>query len=189
MWEPIVAKPCVKARRPTRVARDFPGSCADKKGPVAAFPAHWAPNGMVLYDGKQFPSAYERGAFIAFHGSWNRAPSPQGGYNVVFQPLAEGKASGEYIIFADGFAGGHKDPGEAFHRPAGLATGPDGALYISDDRRGRIWRVTFHGDRQTAGTLLGLKDNTLTSWRFVDAVDVPAGPWTEIITTSSNNRR
>lgn len=127
------------------------GICADKKGPVAAFPAHWAPNGLLIYGGKQFPSVYERGAFIAFHGSWNRAPSPQGGYNVVFQPLANGKASGKYIVFADGFAGGHKDPGEASHRPAGLATGPDGVLYISDDRQGRIWRVTFHGDWEAAG--------------------------------------
>jgi glucose/arabinose dehydrogenase/mono/diheme cytochrome c family protein len=127
------------------------GVCADKKGPAAAFPAHWAPNALLIYDGKQFPPAYTGGAFIAFHGSWNRAPLPQGGYNVVFQPLADGKASGKYVVFADGFAGGHKSPGEAAYRPAGLAMGPDGALYVSDDRHGRIWRVTFHGDRETTG--------------------------------------
>jgi glucose/arabinose dehydrogenase/cytochrome c5 len=127
------------------------GVCAAKNPPIAAFPAHWAPNDLVLYNGDQFPSAYQGGAFIAFHGSWNRAPSPQGGYNVVFQPFADGKPSGKYVIFADGFAGAVKEPGEATHRPSGLALGPDGALYISDDQRGRIWRVTFHGDPKTTG--------------------------------------
>jgi glucose/arabinose dehydrogenase/mono/diheme cytochrome c family protein len=121
------------------------GLCAEKRGPVAAFPAHWAPNDLVLYDGQQFPAAYRGGAFIAFHGSWNRAPFPQGGYNVVFQPLADGKPTGPYVVFADGFAGAFKEPGRAAHRPSGLAVGPDGALYITDDAHGRIWRVTYHG--------------------------------------------
>jgi glucose/arabinose dehydrogenase/mono/diheme cytochrome c family protein len=121
------------------------GPCADKRAPIAVFPAHWAPNDMVLYDGRQFPAAYRGGAFIAFHGSWNRAPLPQGGYNVVFQPLADGKSSGPYVVFADGFAGAIKEPGQAAHRPTGLAVGPDGALYISEDQHGRIWRVTYRG--------------------------------------------
>jgi glucose/arabinose dehydrogenase/mono/diheme cytochrome c family protein len=121
------------------------GPCADKRAPVAAFPGHWAPNDLLLYNGNQFPAAYRGGAFIAFHGSWNRAPFPQGGYNVVFQPLADGKASGQYVVFADGFAGAVKEPGQAAHRPSGLAIGSDGALYISDDQRGRIWRVTYRG--------------------------------------------
>jgi glucose/arabinose dehydrogenase/mono/diheme cytochrome c family protein len=121
------------------------GRCADKRAAIAAFPAHWAPNDLLLYSGSQFPTAYRGGAFIAFHGSWNRAPFPQGGYNVVFQPLADGKASGRYVVFADGFAGAVKEPGQAAHRPSGLALGSDGALYISDDQRGRIWRVTYHG--------------------------------------------
>jgi cytochrome c5 len=121
------------------------GRCADKHDAIAAFPGHWAPNDLLLYDGKQFPSAYQGGAFIAFHGSWNRAPLPQAGYNVVFQPLADGRASGPYIVFANGFAGAVEEPGQAAHRPSGLALGPDGALYISDDQNGRIWRVTYHG--------------------------------------------
>jgi glucose/arabinose dehydrogenase/mono/diheme cytochrome c family protein len=121
------------------------GPCAQKREPVAYFPAHWAPLALLFDRSGQFPSDYQSGAFIAFHGSWNRAPFPQQGYNVVFQPLRDGKASGPYRIFADGFAGGHRDPGSAAHRPAGLGMGSDGALYISDDVRGRIWRVVYRG--------------------------------------------
>lgn len=121
------------------------GLCAERHPPVAAFPAHWAPTGLLFYQGKQFPARYRDGAFIAFHGSWNRAPFQQGGYNVVFQPLKDGKAAPGCEIFADGFAGSVKTPEGASHRPTGLAAGPDGALYISDDVKGRIYRVTYNG--------------------------------------------
>ena len=121
------------------------GVCAEKNAPIAAFPAHWAPNDLISIR-QAFPAAYQGGAFLAFHGSWNRAPEPQGGYNVVFQPLKDGKASGDFVVFADGFAGAVEEPGQAAFRPSGLAVGPDGALYISEDKRGRIWRVTYHGD-------------------------------------------
>jgi glucose/arabinose dehydrogenase/mono/diheme cytochrome c family protein len=121
------------------------GVCANKLGPIAAFPAHWAPNAMVQYDKERFPAHYRQGVFIAFHGSWDRAPYPQGGYNVVFQPLEGDRASGECEIFADGFAGAVKSPADAEHRPTGLAVGPDGALYISDDVRGRIYQITYRG--------------------------------------------
>ena len=120
------------------------GRCASAKSPVAAMPAHWAPNGLVLYRGNQFPARYRGGAFIAFHGSWNRAPRPQGGYNVVFIPFTNGNA-GQHEIFANGFAGDSVQPAGARHRPTGLAVGPDGSLYISDDRGGRIWRVMWRG--------------------------------------------
>jgi glucose/arabinose dehydrogenase/mono/diheme cytochrome c family protein len=122
------------------------GLCAQRQAPVAAFPGHWAPNDLAIYLGTRFPASYRGGAFIAFHGSWNRAPLPQGGYNVVFQPLADGKASGPSVVFADGFAGAYKEPGRAAFRPTGLAVGPDGALYVSDDSHGRIWRITYNGD-------------------------------------------
>jgi len=119
------------------------GICAEKIPPVAVFPAHWGPNGMVHYDQKQFPARYSNGVFIAFHGSWDRAPYPQGGYNVVFQPLSGDRASGQCEIFADGFAGPIKSPQGAAHRPSGLAVGPDGALYVSDDVTGRIYRIAY----------------------------------------------
>jgi glucose/arabinose dehydrogenase/mono/diheme cytochrome c family protein len=121
------------------------GVCAQKTAPIAGFPGHWAPNDLLIYAGTAFPAAYQGGAFIAFHGSWNRAPEPQGGYNVVFQPLKDGKSAGDFVVFADGFAGAIREPGRAKYRPTGLAQGPDGALYISDDVHGRIWRVTYHG--------------------------------------------
>jgi glucose/arabinose dehydrogenase len=122
------------------------GECAGKLGPAAVFPAHWAPNALTFYGGEAFPEAYRGGAFIGFHGSWNRAPEPQQGYSVVFQPFSKGKPSGEYQIFADGFAGPRKEPGTARHRPSGVAVGPDGALYISDDNGGRVWRVAHGGE-------------------------------------------
>jgi len=119
------------------------GRCAEKKAPLATYPGHWAPMSLLFYTGTQFPERYRGGAFIAFHGSWNRAPEPQEGYRVVFQPMADGQPTGAYETFADGFAGGVKQPGTARHRPVGLAQGPDGALYITDDKGGRIWKVSY----------------------------------------------
>ncbi|MCL7974070.1 MAG: PQQ-dependent sugar dehydrogenase [marine benthic group bacterium] len=117
------------------------GRCATRDRPIAAYPAHWAPNALLFYEGDAFPERYQGGAFIAFHGSWNRAPLPQGGYNIVFQPFDANGPTGAWETFADGFAGVDRSPGGARHRPTGLAVGPDGSLFISDDSGGRIWRV------------------------------------------------
>ncbi len=120
--------------------------CEGKEKPIMAFPGHWAPNDVLFYTGNQFPAKYKNGAFIAFHGSWNRAPLNQGGYFVAFVPFGtDGKPSGKWEPFAEGFAGGPeiKSPGDAKHRPVGLAQGPDGSLYISDSVKGRVWRVMY----------------------------------------------
>jgi glucose/arabinose dehydrogenase len=130
------------------------GICAGKQAPVAAFPAHWAPNALAIYTATAFPEHYRNGAFIAFHGSWDRAPYPQGGYNVVFQPLVTNGAPSRCEVFADGFAGAVKQPGAAAHRPSGLAVAPDGALYISDDQGGRIYRVVYRGDGSAGAVTL-----------------------------------
>ena len=151
------------------------GVCAQKTAPVAAFPAHWAPNGMVYYGAQQFPKRYQGGLFITFHGSWNRAPSPQGGYNVVYQPLAGENAGGSCEIFADGFAGAVKSPDGAAHRPDGLAVGPDGALYISDDVRGRIYRVVHRGGAGAAER--GVRDGR----GLVTPCPIAAAPAGEIV--------
>ena len=116
--------------------------------PIYAFPGHWAPVGLQFYHGDQFPNKYKGGAFVAFHGSWNRAPLPQQGYNVVFVPFKGKYPSGEYEEFAGGFKGTEMlmTPSGAKYRPTGLAVGPDGSLYISEDRTGRVWRVQYTGD-------------------------------------------
>jgi len=119
------------------------GRCASRTGPIAAYPAHWAPNALVFYEADMFPARFRGGAFIAFHGSWNRAPLPQGGYNVVFQPFDTEGPDGPWELFAEDFAGPDRSPRGARHRPTGLAVGPDGSLYVSDDSGGRIWRILY----------------------------------------------
>lgn len=116
--------------------------------PIMAFPGHWAPNDLTFYSDSLYPAKYMNGAFIAFHGSWNRAPEPQQGYKVVFVPFDGDSTSGDYEEFADGFAGTDtlKSPGNAEHRPMGLSVYEDGSLLISDSQKGKIWRIVYTGD-------------------------------------------
>jgi len=122
--------------------------CEKAKTPLLGFPGHWAPNDVLFYKGDLFPEKYKQGAFIAFHGSWNRLGHEQQGFKVVFVPMKDGKPSGPYEVFADGFLGPEPitNPGNAFFRPCGLAEGPDGSLYISDSQHGRIWRIVYYKD-------------------------------------------
>ena len=119
------------------------GRCAQAKDPLFGFPGHWAPNGILIYTGTQFPEKYRGGAFIAFHGSWNRMPLPEAGYNVTFVPFRNGRPSGPFEIFANGFAADSLEPILAKYRPMAFAQDRDGALYLSDDQEGRIWRIQY----------------------------------------------
>jgi len=116
--------------------------------PLMGLPAHWAPNDLLFYKGNQFPARYKNGAFIAFHGSVNRSPYPQAGYIVAFVPFANGKPTGKWEVFADGFTGVDtvKTVADARFRPMGLAEGPNGSLFVSDSNIGRIWRISYKGD-------------------------------------------
>jgi glucose/arabinose dehydrogenase len=111
------------------------GRCATARDPLLSFPGHWAPMAMTFYPSDGFGGKYKGGLFVAFHGSWNRAPLPQAGYRVSFVPFAGGKPTGEYSTFATG-AGG---PTEL--RASGVAMAPDRSLYLSADQNGKIWKV------------------------------------------------
>ncbi len=116
--------------------------------PIATFPGHWAPNDLMFYTGDQFPARFRNGAFVVFHGSWNRAPLPQAGYNVVFVPFDGATPGPDFEIFAEGFegAGVLENPADAVHRPTGIAEGVDGEIYISSTVSGRVWQVRYIGE-------------------------------------------
>lgn len=125
------------------------GRAAAFDKPIIGFPGHWAPMDLLFYQGDQFPERYKHGAFVAFHGSTDRAPYPQSGYIVCFVPFENGVSTGKWEVFADGFAGVDTvaNTSDARYRPMGLATGPDGSLYISESNKGKIWRVMYKGDK------------------------------------------
>jgi glucose/arabinose dehydrogenase len=119
-----------------------PGDC-DKAGqPFVQMQAHSAPLALTFYTGDTFPEEYHGDLFIAFHGSWNR--SIPTGYKVVRLPLDGDQPAGPVVDFATGWL--DNDTGRTSGRPAGLAIGPDGALYISDDKAGFIYQVSYTGD-------------------------------------------
>ncbi|MBK5280092.1 MAG: PQQ-dependent sugar dehydrogenase [Bacteroidia bacterium] len=132
---------------------DSIGRCSTYEKPLIGFPGHWAPNDLFFYSGDQFPDHYKNGAFIAFHGSTNRAPYPQAGYFIGFVPFVNGEPTGKWEVFADGFAG--IDPivnvSDARYRPMGIAMGPDGSLYISETEHGKIWRIMYKGEKDKFG--------------------------------------
>ena len=114
------------------------GRCADAKRPALVFPAHWAPMALHFYRGDgphAFPARYRGGAFVAFRGSWNRAPLPQEGYRVAFAPFAGDAPAGAVETFAIGAEG------PTALRMTGVAEGPDGSLYVAAENRGSVWRV------------------------------------------------
>lgn len=114
--------------------------------PVADFPAHMGPNDLLFYTGNMFPERYKNGAFIVFH---NQSQPAKKGFLVAFVPFRNGKPAGAWEVFADHFA--WADPahpeGQMHHRPIGLAQGPDGALYVADDVKGTIFKITYGGKK------------------------------------------
>jgi glucose/arabinose dehydrogenase len=127
------------------------GRCAEMDVPLLSFPGHWAPNDLAFYTGSQFPDEYAGGAFIAFHGSWNRTPVQQG-YQISFAALDDaGQPADGWSTFAEGFAGGViESPRDAARRPTGVAEGPDGSLYVSDSVEGTIYRIVYMGSPPTS---------------------------------------
>ena len=102
-----------------------------------------APNGDI------YVKSTANGMFVAFHGSWNRAPLPQAGYRVEFIPFdAHGRPTDAYEDFATGFPGVENlaNPNDAHYRPSGVAVGPDGSLYVCETQKGRVWRIIYTGD-------------------------------------------
>jgi glucose/arabinose dehydrogenase len=116
------------------------GDCSGVEQPLVKMQAHSAPLGLAFYNSSRFPEQYH-GLFVAFHGSWNR--SVPTGYKVIFVPLdGSGAVSGAPRDFATGWL---VNGGDAVGRPVGLAVGPDGALYVSDDKAGLIYRIAHSG--------------------------------------------
>jgi glucose/arabinose dehydrogenase len=117
----------------------FTNACADIPAPVTEMQAHSAPLGLVFYTGETFPEAYHHDLFIAFHGSWNR--SIPTGYKIVRLPLDGSTPTGPVEDFANGWLDGESL--EVDGRPVGLTVGADGALYVSDDKGGFIYRISY----------------------------------------------
>ncbi|RWC56215.1 sorbosone dehydrogenase family protein [Mesorhizobium sp.] len=108
--------------------------------PDVLMQAHSSPLNIAFYEGKIFPAEYKGDAFVALHGSWNRGNRT--GYKVVRLLFRDGKPTGEYEDFITGFVVSN---GEVWGRPVGVAVANDGALIVTEDGNGTIWRVT-HGD-------------------------------------------
>jgi glucose/arabinose dehydrogenase len=101
---------------------------------------HSASMEMTFYEGVQFPPDYRGDIFAAFHGSWNR--TKRTGYKIVRVLLKNGQPTGEYEDFLTGFVTSDRT---VWGRPVGVAVAQDGALLVSEDGNGTIWRVSYRG--------------------------------------------
>lgn len=110
--------------------------------PDVLLQSHMASIDLTFYDGEQFPEGYRHDAFASQHGSWNRARRT--GYKVIRVPMKDGEATGEYEDFLVGFV---TEDGNVWGRPAGVAVAEDGALMVTDDGSGTVWRVAYTGKK------------------------------------------
>ena len=108
--------------------------------PSVLLGGHVGPLDLLFYTGKQFPARYQGGAFVAFHGSWNR--SKRAGYEIAFIPFKDGKPQSGPEDFLTGWMLG-EDNKEVWGRPVGLLQLPDGSILISDDGTGKLWQVSY----------------------------------------------
>ena len=115
--------------------------CDEFVAPRLKYGAHVAPNGLVFYDGRQFPERYKNRIFVAQHGSWNRKRKT--GYQIVTIDLANKKEP-----FLEKFAFGWEIEDEVFGRPVDLIIDQDGSLLISDDHSNSIYRISFKRDKK-----------------------------------------
>jgi glucose/arabinose dehydrogenase len=102
--------------------------------------AHSAVLDAIFYTGKMFPAKYQGGAFMALHGSWNRARRT--GYSVVFVPFDKGRIADKYEDFLTGWMMS-PDQREVWGRPVGLFQMADGSMLVTDDGGNRIWRISY----------------------------------------------
>jgi glucose/arabinose dehydrogenase len=115
--------------------------CRSVPLPIAVFAAHAAPLALVAYRGKMFPPRFQGGLFVALHGSLFRAPLDPTGYSVMFVPRHADGTFGAPEPFADALSARRFPLSGSRSRPSGLAVGPEGSLYVTDDNGGRIWRI------------------------------------------------
>ena len=125
-------EPRRKGERPDLIAKTIP--------PALLIQAHSAALGIVFYDGAMFPKEYRGDAFVALHGSWNRARRT--GYKIIRVPMKNGHPAGSYDDFVAGWCPDENGP-NVWGRPVALLVLKDGSLLISDDGAGKIWRVTY----------------------------------------------
>ena len=111
--------------------------CAATEPPALMFPAHWAPLGLEFYRMGSLSSKYNDSVFVSFHGSWNR--SSPAGYKVVRVILNK---KGDILSYEDFITGWLRPNGDKDGRPVDLEQSPDGDLYLSDDSRGTVSRIT-----------------------------------------------
>lgn len=137
----------IGAHEDPRHAGERPDLAGKITTPDVLFQPHSAPLGLAFYDGGQFPAEFKGDAFVALHGSWNRAERT--GYKVVRLRLQDGVPTGEYQDFLTGFV---IDDTRVWGRPVDVAVARDGSLLVSEDGNGTIWRVSYSGKKPDVAT-------------------------------------